>query len=127
MKTTLSLPRVALVALALGTASVTATFAQTDTNTATNPSPPSGGWHHHHHHNSVLTAAEKAELKTAREQAFAANGSLKTDADNLRQQLRSAELSINPNLAPIFAKLEAAHKAWQQQHSSTSTSTSTST
>lgn len=154
MKTTLSLPRVALVALALGTASVTATFAQTDTNAATNPTPPSGGWHHHHHHNSVLTADEKAELKTAREQAFAANGTLKTDADNLRQQfktlrsegkgvatkaqwqalhqqkvafrqqLRSAELSINPNLAPIFAKLEAAHKAWHQQHSSTSTSTS---
>jgi hypothetical protein len=153
MKTTLSLPRVALVALALGTASVTATFAQTDTNTATPPTSPSGGGHHHHHRNSVLTAAEKTELKTAREQAFAANGSLKTDADNLhqqfktlrsegkgvatkaqwqalhqqkaafRQQLRSAELSINPNLAPIFAKLDASHKAWQQQHSSTPAST----
>ena len=159
MKTTYSLHRVALVALALGTASVTATFAQTtsdtSTTTTTTPATPGEGWHHHHHHGSVLTAAEKTELKTAKESVFASNGSLKTQAESLkqqaetlrsegksvatkaqwqalhqqkvafRQQLRSAELLIDPNLSAIFAKLDAAHKAWQQSGTSTSTPSST--
>jgi len=124
MKTTLSIPRVALLALALGTASATATFAQsTNTPSTTAPTCSAGK---HHHEDSVLTEAEKAQLKTAREAALAANPSLKqqyetlksegkspaTKADRkaLHAQLRTAELSIDPSLAPIFAKLDAAHK-----------------
>ena len=145
MNTILSAHRVALVALALATASVTATFAQTTTSstTSTTSTCTAGGWRHHHHE-SVLTAAEKAQLKTAREAALAANGSLQTQDASLKQQfqtlksegssatkdqwqalhqqrkafftsLKAAELNIDPTLAPIFAKLEAAH---QGHHSS---------
>jgi hypothetical protein len=146
MKTLLSARRIAFLAFALGTASVTATFAQTtttpDTTTTTPPatSAPAGttgGWKHRHHE-SVLTADEKARLKAAREQAFAADPSLKTEHDSLRQQfkalrssgttptsdqkqalhqqasdfhqkLQAAELKIDPTLAPVFDKLAAAH------------------
>ena len=133
----LSVQRVALLALALGTASVTATFADDTTTTTTAPTCTAGG---HHHHDSVLTDAEKAQLKTAHDAALAANPSLQTEQDNLKQQfetlkgegkdgatkdqwqalheqkqafevkLHAAELAIDPTLAPIFAKLEAAHK-----------------
>jgi hypothetical protein len=141
MKTILSFQRVAFLALALGTASVTATFAQTvntGTTTPTAPTCSAGGWHHHHHDDSVLTATEKAQLKKAHEAALAANGTLQTEQTNLKQQfetlkgagssatqaqwqalhqqkeafhkdLKAAELLIDPTLAPIFAKLEAAH------------------
>jgi hypothetical protein len=122
MKTILSIPRVALLALALGTASVTATFAQSTSSTTTSSTAAptcSGGWHHH----SVLTAAEKAELKTARTTALANNPSLaqqlaalkgnssatKADWKALKAQLRAAELAVDPNLATIFAKLKAVH------------------
>ncbi len=135
MKTMLSVPRVALLALALGTASATATFAQT-TNTA--PTCPAGGCHHHG--DSVLTPDEKAQLKTAREKAFAADPSLQTEQENLKTQfealkgegkgaatkdqrkalheqreafatkLHAAEVAADPGVAPIIAKLEAAHK-----------------
>jgi hypothetical protein len=136
MKTMLSIQRVALAALVLGTASITATFAQT---TAT-PTCSGGGWHHHH--GSVLTADEKAQLKKDRDAAFAANPSLQTTEANLKQQfetlkgegkgnvtkdqwqalrqqelafhqqLQAAELSIDPTVAPIFAKLKAGHSHW---------------
>lgn len=120
MKTTLSLPHVAFLALALATASVTATFAQTATTPATTAPTCSGGKHHHH---SVLTDAEKTELKTARETALANNPNLKQQLDALKanpnatkadrkalhEQLKAAELAVDANLAPIFAKLEAAH------------------
>jgi len=145
MNTLLSAPRAALIALALGTAGVTASFAQT-TTTAT-PTPPTyspGGWHYHHHRESVLTAAERAQLKKAKEQALAANGTLRTEQASLKQQfetlksssatqaqweafhqqketyrkdLKAAELLIDPTLAPIFTKLEAAH----QRHHPSST------
>jgi Spy/CpxP family protein refolding chaperone len=138
MKTLLSVQRVALLALALGTASTTATFAQTTTTPSTTaPTCPAGG---KHQHDSVLTADEKAQLKAAREAAFAADPSLKTEHDSLKaqfetlkgegkggatkdqwkalkeqerafhQKLKAAELAIDSTLAPIFAKLEAAHK-----------------
>jgi hypothetical protein len=143
MNTKLSLPRVAFMALALGTAGVTATFAQT-TNASTTTPPCTaapggfgGGWHHHH--DSVLNAAERTELKNAKEQALASNGTLQTQEASLKQQfetlkgqgssathdqwkalhqqafafhqqLKSAELLVDPNLAPIFAKLDAAHQ-----------------
>jgi hypothetical protein len=138
MKTILSFQRIALLALALSTASVTATFAQT-TNSATTTAPTcsGGGWHHHH--DSILTAAEKAQLKTAYAAALAGNGTLQSEQASLKQQfetlksegkgvatqaqwqalhqqartfhqnLKAAELLIDPTLQPIFDKLEAAH------------------
>ena len=152
MNTLRSAPRVALLALALGTAGVTATFAQTTTTpttttTDTTPAATTPGWHHHHHHGeSVLTAAEKAQLKKAKEQALASNGSLQAEHTSLKQQfetlksqgasatpdqwkalheqkkafhakLKAAELLADPTLAPIFQKLEAAHKG--HHHSAT--------
>jgi hypothetical protein len=143
-----SLPRVALMALALGTAGVTATFAQTTTSSSTTPSTTApattapactaGGWHHHH--SSVLTTGEKAQLKKAHDQALASNGTLQTEQASLKQQfetlksaspaatheqwqalhqqkedfrqnLKAAELLVDPTLTPIFTKLEAAHEA----------------
>jgi hypothetical protein len=135
MKTILSFQRVALLGLALGTASVTATFAQTT------DAPPTSSAKGMHHHDSVLSADEKAQLKKARDAAFAADPSLQTEHDNLKQQfenlkgqgdsaskddrkalheqgrafhekLQAAELKIDPTLGPIFAKLEAARKDW---------------
>jgi len=137
MKTILSVPRVALLALALGTASTTATFAQTSTTPATTASVCTAG--EKHHHDSVLTADEQAQLNKARDAALAANPTLKTEQDNLKQQfealkakgdsatsdekkalhvqahdletkLHAAELNLDPTLAPIFAKIKAAHK-----------------
>ena len=141
-------PRAALLALALATASATAGFAQSTTSNpasapATPPDDSTGKKHHHHHHLSSLTPSERAELKQARKAAFAADPSLKTQHDELKarhramktaapgdkaslhaekkayhQQLRAAELKADPNLAPIFAKLDAAHKG-HHHHSST--------
>ena len=136
MKTILSIPRVALWALALGSASVTATFAQTTTAPA--PTCSAGGGHHHDHASS-LTSDEKSRLKAARAAAFAANPSLQTEQASLKQQfetlkgegkgvatkdqwqalheqsrdfhqkLHAAEIAQDSTLAPVFAKLEAAH------------------
>ena len=149
MNTILSASRVALVAFALGTAGVTATFAQTTTPTTTpstdsTPPPASYGGHHHHGGASVLTDAEKAQLKKAKETALASNGTLKTEEANLKQQreslkssnapkaqwtsyhdqkeafrkdLRTAELAADPTLGPIFAKLDAAHKGGRHSQS----------
>ena len=147
MKTILSLPRIALWSLALGTISIPATFADTDSTTTpstttTAPVCTGGG---KFHHESVLTAAEKAELESARHAAFTADPSLKTEKENLKQafetlksqgdsadktqwqalhaqaaafdqKLRAAELQADPNLTPIFAKLDAApHKHWHHE------------
>lgn len=148
MKTLLSAQRVGFLALALATASVTATFAQTtSTTTPAAPTCTAGGGHHH---GSVLTAAEKAQLKTARDEAFATDPSLKADEDTLKQQfeslksagdsatvdqknalhaqardfhqkLQAAELKLDPTLAPVFAKLQAAHKHGHHHDSSSAT------
>jgi hypothetical protein len=145
MKTLFSLHRVAFAALAIGIASAPAAFADTTaTNSTTAPAAPAtcAG---RHHHLAVLNDAERAELKTARQTALAANPSLKTQKHDLKQQfkalmankatatpdqfkalhqqakalhqqLRSAELKLDPNLAPIFAKIDAARQA--RHHSS---------
>jgi hypothetical protein len=133
------------MALALGSASITATFAQTTNEPSTAAPGPvtSGGWHHH---DSVLTADEKAQLKKAHQEALAADGTLQSEQASLKQQfaalksqgdsttheqwqalhqqardfhqkLKSAELLIDPSLAPIFAKLEAAHQNDHSHHS----------
>jgi hypothetical protein len=143
MKTSLSFGRVALAALALGAASITASFAQTVTTTpptTTAPTCTAGGWHHHHHM-SFLTANEKAQLKKAKEAAIAGSGTLQSEQAALKQQfqtlksqstttpdqwkalhqqasdfhakLRSAELLIDPSLSTVFAKIDA-HKHGHQ-------------
>jgi hypothetical protein len=92
---------------------------------------------------SVLTADEKAQLNKARDAVLAANPDLKTEADNLKQQgaklrsesdsasdddrqalktkikdhdakMRAAMLKLDPTLAPIFAKLDAAKSGGRQ-------------
>ena len=157
MKNTFSLPRVALVALALGTAGVTATFAQTtNAPTTTAPTCSAGGWHHHHGFGNVLTSAEKAELKKDREAVIAANGTFQTTEASLKQQretlksegssatpaewqalhqqkvafhkdVKAAILQIDPNAQAIFTKLEAAHKGHHHFDGGTSTTTPSST
>ncbi len=93
MKNSLSIPRIALAAFALGTASVTATFAQTTTNSpsttgSTNaPTCTVGGWHHHNKAN--LTPAEWAQLKKDRASALASNPALQTQEAALKQQLET--------------------------------------
>ncbi|MCE0521471.1 MAG: hypothetical protein LV480_00995 [Methylacidiphilales bacterium] len=138
MKTLVSLPRVAFLALALGTLCATAALAQTATNA---PPTCTAGMGHRYHGDfaSVLTADEKAQLKKAHEAALAANPALQTQQASLKQQFQSlksqagtttpaqwqalrqqrlafreqmnaAELSVDPTLAPVFAKLAAANK-----------------
>ncbi len=148
MKTS-SLPRVALLAVALGTAGVTASLAQTTPAPTTTPATPAettGPKHHHHH--SILTADERTQLKQAREIAFAADPSLKTEGESLKAKfhalksqspsapkndwaalrtqgqayhtkLRAAELKADPNLAPVFTKIDTARAQHGHHHSST--------
>jgi hypothetical protein len=144
MKTLPSFPRAALLALALGTAGITATFAQTSPTTTPDSSPPAKTCHHH---GAVLSSDEKAQLKKAYEAAIAADPTLKSDGDSLKQQhealkakgdaatadektalreqwhafhhkLRTAEMKADPSLGPVFAKLKAAHKDHQHTDSS---------
>jgi Spy/CpxP family protein refolding chaperone len=142
MKTILSAHRAAFLAAALATASVTATFADTTTTTSTTPPTTApvctaGG---KHHHGPALTDAEKAQLKSVRDEAFAADPSLKSEHDSLKQQfaalkssgtatpdqkkalheqahdfftkLQAAEVKIDPTVAPILAKLDAGKHHW---------------
>ena len=135
-----SLHRVAFAALAIGLASAPATFANaTATTDTTAPAAPAGpaGSLKHQHLQGILTDAERAQLKSAKQQALAANPDLKAQKHNLKkqhkalaanktaatrdqckalhqqaqayhQQLRAAELKIDPSLAPIFTKIDAA-------------------
>jgi len=132
MKTTVY-ARAALFALALAAGSPTA-FAQTvptPASTPTAPASPAGA--------PVLTADEKAHLEKVRDQALAADPNLKTEADSLKAQhqamkaqgatanadskqafkvlkkeherkLQTAMLKLDPTVAPILAKIKAAHK-----------------
>ncbi len=152
MKNTQSFRRIALLALALGTASVTAAFAQTTPTTTTTPAsttpttpPPTGKGKHNLE--SVLTPAEKAQLDKDMAAALAANPDLKTEADNLKaqhkalksqgasastddkkalkmqakeheQKMQVAMLKLDPSVAPILAKIKAAHK--EEKHATAS-------
>jgi hypothetical protein len=99
------------------------------------PAPDSGPGGGHHHMDKVLTPDEQAELKKDTDAVFAANPDLKKEHDDLMAQrpgpdataddkmafhqkmhetmgkIRDAVEKIDPNAAPLFAKLEAAHKA----------------
>jgi hypothetical protein len=149
MQTSSSFRRGALLALALGAASATTAFAQTtptpaDASTATTPAttastPATGTGAKHQHHHSVLDPAESAELRNARNAAFAANPALKAEHDSLEARaaalrsqgasasqddkaklhadheafatkLHAAELAADPGLGPVLSKLEYAHK-----------------
>jgi hypothetical protein len=139
MKNIQLLPRIAFLTLALGTASVTGAFAQTTPTTPapTTPAVPTDGGKHNP--DAVLTPDERAQLEKDKAAALAANPDLQTEADNLKaqhealksqgasapadakqalhaqakehmQKLEAAMLKIDPSVAPILAKLKAAHK-----------------
>lgn len=128
----------ALSALVLASAGLTTAFAQTPPTTTTTP-PPNGAPQWHHDHQSVLTDAEKAQLKRAHDEVLATNPDLQTEETNLTtqreklksegdsatigdqkalreafhahmQKMHAAMLAFDPTLAPIFAKLQAAHQ-----------------
>jgi hypothetical protein len=151
MKPYLSLSRAVLFALALGTASVTAAFAD-DTSTTSDTSAPKCS--KHHHFGAGLTADEKAQLKKDYTAALAADPSLQTDKDSLKKQfealktqgksaskddwkalheqskafhqkLDTAMTQADPNVAPILAKLKAAHKKWHHHSDANSDSSTT--
>jgi hypothetical protein len=117
------------------------TSTSSTTTTPTAPTDTTGSWQGHHHHDSILTADERAQLKKDHEAVLAANSTLAAQAASLKQQfetlkgegssatsaqwqalhqqketfqsqLRSAELNLDPSLAPIFAKLDAAKAQW---------------
>ncbi len=149
MKTPRSVRRAALLTLALGAVGAVTAFADTaSTTTTSSTNAPTcsmaGGWHHHHR-DHVLTSAERAELKQDKEQALAANATLKTQQESLKQQfealkssgsattqaqwhalhtqkqafetqLRSAIENLDSGAAALFAKIDAAHS--QHHHSS---------
>jgi hypothetical protein len=114
MKTISLLSRITLFSVAFGIAGVTAAVAQT---ASTPGSSTAGG----SPHASVLTADEKAELMKDHDAVLAANPDLKTQGDNLKtqsaalkaqgdeQKLHAAMIALDPNVAPILAKLAAAH------------------
>ena len=128
MKTILTLPRAVLGAVALCAAGATTALAQTSGGGGTGGG---GGMR------GVLTPAEMAQLQKAHDQAETNDPTLKTDEDALKQKrtdlkaqgasasaddkaalrqdmtdfnkkLHDAELAIDPTLAPIIAKIEAA-------------------
>ncbi len=134
----ISLPRIVLLGCVFGVACVTAATAQDTTNdTTTAPASDNNGGYHHHR-DGVLTADEWAELKKDREQVLASNPDLKSQGDDLRSQMKSmkdatpddkqaffakwtayhdqvdeAIVQIDPNAAPLIAKLKA---AFQHRH-----------
>jgi hypothetical protein len=112
-----------LLILTLGVALACPSFAQADDTTA---SP--GGYHDRGM--GSLTDAQKKELKAAREAAFAADPSLKTEADALKasresgtppsdadkaswkafqEKLNAAMIKADPNVAPILALIKTHH------------------
>ncbi len=146
MKNIQSLTRLALLTLALGTASVTGAFAQTTSTTPTTaatmlpaPGTPDTSKKGEKHLAKILTPAELAQYQKDQAAVLAANPDLKTEADNLKAQhealksqgasasadakaalkaahkdyeekMQIAMLKLDPSVAPILAKLNAAHK-----------------
>jgi hypothetical protein len=113
-----------LLILTLGVALACPSFVKADDSTN---APPGG---HYGHGMGFLTDAQKEELKAAREAAFAADPSLKTEADALKaaresgtppsdsdkanwkafqEKLNAAMIKADPNVAPILAEIKAHH------------------
>lgn len=98
----------ALLAGAIGLIGMTAVLAD-DSSTSTPPPPPHG-------HHDMLTKDEWTQLKKDREAVFAANPDLKTEEENLHEQMHqhmdkvdAAILKQDPSAAPILAKLKEHH------------------
>ena len=100
-----------LLILTLGAALASPSFAQpADSTNAPPPGPPHGEGDHH----AVLTQDQREELKTAHDAALQANPDLAAQEKQLRQQMdalhkqiNAAMIKIDPNVAPLIAKLEA--------------------
>jgi len=135
------LPRITLVALALGTASATGVLAQTTpttpaTSTTAIPTTPAPEKKGKHNVEASLTPAEAAQLEKDRNAVLAANPALKAEADALVEQHKAAKdqgadakaafktqkkaheqkmevamLKLDPSVAPILSKIKAAKKA----------------
>jgi hypothetical protein len=122
-----SFHRIAFLALALGTAGISATFAQTPPSDGTNSSTPPSV---HHHHDSVLTPDEQAQVKKDYESVLASNADLKTASDSLKAQektlheqckalrdkIHAAMIAADPSVGPILDKLAAAKKKGGHHH-----------
>jgi len=110
-----------ILLLTLGAILTCPSLAKADDSTP----PPGGG-----HGMSFLTDAQKQELKAARDAAFTADPSLKTESDALKaaresgtppsdadkanwkafqDKLAAAEIKADPNVAPILAEIKAHH------------------
>jgi hypothetical protein len=120
--------------LTLGAVLASPVFAQTaDSTNAPPPGPPPGG-PGFHHGMGFLTEAEKAELKKAHDAALAADPSLATQEQTLKDQMKAsfeagtpptadqvaawhafrdkmdaAMISADPDVAPILAKIKSHH------------------
>jgi hypothetical protein len=118
-----------LLLLTLGAVLSCPSYAQTS-NAAPPPGPPPGG----PHFDKILTPAEQAEMKKAHDAAIAADPTLATEekdihdqmkeardsgeppSDDLKAQMKAARdkmdaamIKADPAVAPIIAKLKAAH------------------
>ena len=132
------LPRIILLALALGMASASGAFAQTTaaTPTATTPATAVPDKKGKHNAEASLTPAESTQLEKDRNAVLAANPDLKAEADALKDQKKAAKgqgpdakaaykqeakaheqkvevamLKLDPGIAPVLAKLKGAKKA----------------
>jgi restriction endonuclease Mrr len=125
---TTSFHRVALAALALGTAGLTTAFAQTATSDDTN-APADTGFRHFHHGESILTPAEQAELKqdfqnvmanpdikTASANVQAQEKALREEQEALHKEVHAEIVAADPAAQAIFDKLKAAHQGHGDWH-----------
>jgi hypothetical protein len=115
-----SLKRSLLVAVALGALGATVAFAQTapgtpDTTSTGTQTPSGQGCHKHKHHDSILTQAERAELKTDSEKVFASNPNLKTQETTLKTQFKSLKSANPPATKAQWASLKQQHEALKTQ------------
>jgi len=120
--------------LTLGALLTCPSFVKAQDSTNAPPSgPPPGG--HHDRDLSILTDAERQELKKAHDEAAQADPTLEAQGKDImdkmkaaheagekpsadlmaqmhafREKMEAAMIKADPNVAPILAKLKAAHK-----------------
>jgi len=103
--------------LTLATLLTCPAFGQRDDSTnAPGRTPPSGGPPPGGGRPGALTKEESQELKTARENALKANPDLAAEDKDLMDKmaahhkaLNAAMIAVDPNVAPLIAKADAAH------------------
>jgi hypothetical protein len=108
-----------LLAIALTLCLTSPVWAQDDSSGSTSGSSSSTPPHHHWEGGpggANLTADERTELKTAHDAAIQANPDLKTQGEQLRQQMMDFEkkmhdamVAADPKVAPILAKMHHHH------------------